>query len=102
MKFTVAMGYACWISVANAILYPILPIANSVFNGGSQNTISWIDTGSKPSLADMGPISLDLYIDRPNSVSACFSYSSRIVCHFMLPFPLLCRGSALNSIIPFV
>ncbi len=76
MKFTVVVaGCACWISVANAILYPIHPVANTVLNGGSQSTISWIDEGSKPSLVDMGLISMDLYIDQPNSVSHILVFS---------------------------
>lgn len=69
MKFMVIACFACWIGVTNAILYPVLPVANSVFSGGSQNTISWIDDGSKPSLADLGPLSMDLYVDKASTVS---------------------------------
>ncbi|KLO18321.1 hypothetical protein SCHPADRAFT_936383 [Schizopora paradoxa] len=67
MKLDVVACCAGWFSVANAILYPVLPVANSVFNGGSLNTISWIDDGSKPSLVDMGPVSMDLYVDKAST-----------------------------------
>ena len=71
----------CWFSVTCARLYPTVPVTNTVFHGGDTNTIAWIDDGHSPSLAELGPLSLDLFVDRATSDPVRVLFLHSLMCH---------------------
>lgn len=48
-------------SSVEAGLYPTQPIAKTVFRAGAWNTITWIDSGDKPRLNELGRIQIELF-----------------------------------------
>lgn len=42
-------------------LYPTNPVANTVWSAGRMTKISWVDDGTLPTLAAMGPLSIELW-----------------------------------------
>jgi len=49
---------------AQALAGPFItaPIASTVFSGGKTNTITWIDNGQAPTLANFGPSRVSIYV----------------------------------------
>ncbi|GBE84629.1 predicted protein [Sparassis crispa] len=45
-----------------ANIYPTRPIANTIFSAGRSSSVTWINDRSHPSVQDMGPISIELYV----------------------------------------
>lgn len=56
------VALALCIQTANARLFPTQPIAKTVFRGGAWNNVTWRDSDSKPSLAEMGEMRLELWV----------------------------------------
>ena len=48
--------------LASARIYPTYPVASTVLSAGRVNTILWKDDGKWPSLYEMGPVTISLYV----------------------------------------
>ncbi|KAI0765010.1 hypothetical protein C8Q74DRAFT_1370886 [Fomes fomentarius] len=48
--------------VVFASIYGVYPIANTVLSAGRLNTVRWIDDGTRPSIRNMGKVTIDLYV----------------------------------------
>ncbi|KAI0366017.1 hypothetical protein BV20DRAFT_1098000 [Pilatotrama ljubarskyi] len=50
------------IQSVRAAIYGTNPIASTVLSAGRITTIQWVDDHTKPSLSEMGPVKIDLYV----------------------------------------
>ena len=60
---------------SRASLYTTQPVLGTVFHAGELSTVSWIDNGTSPALAELKPLKLELY-------------GTADVCRDFLSFPL--------------
>lgn len=63
-----------------ASLFPVQPIAMTVFHAGRSESVRWIDVDSHPKLREMGKMNIDLYVNGTVSkslVSGC----TGLLCH---------------------
>ncbi|PCH37198.1 hypothetical protein WOLCODRAFT_167375 [Wolfiporia cocos MD-104 SS10] len=51
-----------YIASAAAGLYGTRPVASTVLSAGRFSTVTWINDNSRPSLSEMGPVRIDLYV----------------------------------------
>lgn len=49
------------IGFSRASLYTTQPVSGTVFHAGELSTVSWIDNGTSPALAELKPLKLELY-----------------------------------------
>jgi len=51
-----------YVTSVTAALYGTRPIANTVLSAGRMSSITWINDNQRPSLREMGPMKVDLYV----------------------------------------
>lgn len=55
-------------SCARAGIYGTSPVADTLLSAGRISTVTWRDDQREPSLYEMGPIKLDLYVGEVSAV----------------------------------
>lgn len=61
------IGALALVQTALAGVYITEPVGNTVSVGGETITVKWADNGQSPSVADIGPCSIDIYTGNVNS-----------------------------------
>jgi len=62
MFFSTSLAVLALAGSACATVFVTAPVASSTFAAGTNNTISWMDDGNKPTLQDFGPAKVSIYV----------------------------------------
>ncbi len=52
----------------SAGIYATYPVADTVLSAGRVATVEWTNDHSKPSITDMGPVNIDLYVGEVDTI----------------------------------